>query len=768
MKIRFSLTHKVLGSIPISEPDGWKNISILLERNQDFNSLWEKFEGSFLFYGESSKGNGGIDFIRKVIDEFGPDAELLIDSEIAPDGINYVELFPGLLSLDAIQENDNNTATIPIIPNNRRTMFKNRYETPVDIMSEKALDDSEAGVYPSVNLELTSQTVPMAFEAESDSMGRDTTQACDYYQMSWDDVDLEEFDEYFLLPQLSQQEVPGEVFINEYAGEYRFIIKTNAWFMPDTISTNPELTFVPVISVNGVEVATFTFKPRPYYDEDAEYINAKYAEFEIDYTVYLNAQSSIRIYFRRITPVGSCSSITNVDPEYYFRWNGNFIDNGVVFPTKYEFKATARIVGQTLYPNTQADAVLLHDAAGQVMDRILGEPQRFYSELLGSSITNYRQYDSDGCRWRNVLIKGLQIRQYSLEEKPFFLSFKQWWDGIHPMLCLGLGYETIDGEEVFRVEDREHFFDPVPVVNLSNVATISRMYDSSKMYKTVKTGHKKWQSENISGIDDVQTKHTYAASALQRTGSELVIESDFIAASLAIETTRRQTRKKSADYKFDDDIFIIKLGDNEGSPDNTFLPELDENFSSIQNLQNPATRYNSIYTPARALIRWSRAIFGGLQHYVGSFIKFTAGEGNYDMISDYSGSNGCNEFTGELSEKQDIQVEDNYDHRAEVYQIITGLTIEEYLAIRDNRNKAIGISQTSGSHFPMFIKNLKYELFNSKVTIEAWPVEYLGIQVPVSSYAQQVCSPVDDCESAYQTELSEDFQTESGACLVLQ
>jgi hypothetical protein len=762
MKIRFSLTHAVLGSISIDEPDGWKAITIILERNPDFNSLWEKFEGSFKFYGDTGRLNGGLDFIRQVIDEYGPDAALEMDSEIAPDDINFQELFSGLLSLDAIQEHDDNTATIPIIPNNRRTMFKNRYETPVDLMSETALDGSAADVFAPANIELTSQVVPMSFEGISTSMGSEPgISPYDYLQMSWDEIELEEFEEYFLLPQISNSEIPSENFAVEFAGEYRFIIQTNMW---DSNGASPiKDDYEPVLSINGVELVTFTERIQPYTDDDATYINSDYVEYELDYTTTLNAGDLIRVYLRRkiLTGGGGTPSFQGL------RWNGNFEDQGVVFPTRYSFTASAQIIAQTIYPNTQSDGVLLHDAGGYVMDRILGEPQRFYSEILGSSLTNYRQYEADGCRWRNMLLKGLQIRQYSIEEKPFFLSFKQWWEGIHPMLCLGLGYENIDGEEVFRVEEREHFFDPVPAVNLDNVSDITRMYDVSQMYKTVKTGHKVWQSENISGIDDAQTKHTYAAAALQRTGTELVIESDFIAASLAIETTRRQTRKKSADYKFDDNTFIIALGTSEGSQDNTFLPELDENFSSIQNLQNPESRYNSIHTPARYLMRWARAIFGGLQHYVGSLLKFTAGEGNYDMISNYDGSTGCDEFTGELSEKQNIEVEDNFDHRPEMYQIITDLTIDQYLEIRDNKKKAIGISQTDSGHVAMFIKELKYELWNSKVTILAWPVEYLSIQVPTSSYPVQICVPI-ACENAYLTESEEEFITQDGDCLVLQ
>lgn len=425
------------------------------------------------------------------------------------------------------------------------------------------------------------------------------------------------------------------------------------------------------------------------------------------------------------------------------------------------------ILGHTLSPATPGECFLIHDVAGQILDRTIGRENTFYSEYFGSDRTLYRQYDSDGCAWEHVLIRGLQIRQYTLTDKPFFQSFSQWWNGANPIFNLGLGYEVVDGVEVMRCEEKEHFYNETVILNISNVRSITRSYDEEVMIKNFRTGYKKWQSENISGIDDPQTKHTYA-SRLQKSGKDLTMESEFIAASLAIETTRRTTKKKSADYKFDEDTFIISVRSIETSPNSYYEPETDEKFQYVNNLLNPETRYNLLLTPARNAIRWMKWIAGGLQNYVGSFLKFMSGEGNYDMVSNYGVSDACDEYDAELSEKQDLEVTSDYIHRGELYEMTFTLEFEDYLTIRENRKNAIGISQTTTDHKAFFIKTLDYRLFDGTCTLTAWPKEFFENTFVESTGLAEVCYPVEaGCDDAYLTESGDEFITESGDCLIL-
>ncbi len=498
--------------------------------------------------------------------------------------------------------------------------------------------------------------------------------------------------------------------------------------------------------------------------------------YSLDTILTLNAGDELRIYLKIVNqdfdPGAGDNSYFWLASNEYDPYLGTMDYNLSIGDNRSYLKIT----GQTYTPDSNAFGFFLHDAAGQICDRVTSENDSFYSEYLGSDRTIYRQYDADGCGWKYAITKGLQVRQYSLIEKPVFLSFNQWWKGINPVLCLGLGYELINGLPVIRVEQMDHFYDDSGVsINISNVRDITRNYDQDTIFKTVRVGYSKWQSEDISGIDDPQTKHTYA-TRLQKSGIDLTLESDFIAASLAIETTRRTSKIKSADYKFDNETFLIAINPNpvvvspETSPEvNDYTPELDENFSSITNLLNAETRYNSRITPARNLMRWIRYISGCLQSYIDSKFKFASGEGNYDMTSDMVNvSDGCDEIKPEISEKQDLPVYNDPLHLPLSYEISIPLEWEDYLLIRNNRKKAIGISQTTTGHVKFFIDTLEYELVKGRATIKAWPVEFFDIQVINTTSNQNVCFAVPgDCEDAYLTEDSFEFETEEGNCLIL-
>jgi hypothetical protein len=777
---KFTLKHTALGSLQINEPEGWKTILFRLKRNTEegFHSIWETFDGSFIFYGNNGRVNGGLDLIRQVIDEFGPDATLEFKVEQTVNGFSFFDVFTGLLALDGIQEYENNTALIPIIPNDFRTKFKNRYDTPVNIQTETSLDNDALTPISDVNLYLISQKVRRVNDMEVDFIESNSFTSIpngSYMQIGYGKVILEELDETYNLPSDINPVEPVSNLEPEYGGEYAFEINVVSYVLRTITSPGLQFIFQSVktfdgdyidyyLNIDGVEFP-FTWSdvsvpPGIPTVPPGAWQGGDVTHFTYTGTHTLKPGSSVKFYGRMniaYTPAPG-------PDDFVFFHNMN-----VSLSTSVVLKSDVLITADTVYQDTEAEAFLIHDAAGGIVDRITGKEMGFYSQYLGSANTTYRQYDADGCHWAKVLVKGLQIRQYLLSDKPFFLSFKQWWEGINPILNLGLGYEKIDDEDVIRVEEKAHFYNPEVVLNISSVREITRTYDQQVMIKTFRNGYKQWQSDNISGIDDAQTKHT-RASRFQKTGIDLVMESEFIAASTAIETTRRTTKKKSADYKYDDDTFIISVNPNETSPDNTYEPARDENYEVVNNILNAETRYNFDITPARNFMRWAPWLFGGLQHYVGSFFKFVSGEGNYDLETERSVSDGCGEYDALLSEKQDIEVTDDYYHRPELYKIVTKLEIEDYLTIKNNPKNAIGISQTEGGHKPFFIKDLEYNRLESEVTIAAWPVSYFEIQVIGSDPTDFVCEPsdIDECEDAYLTELSEELITESGDCLVLQ
>lgn len=802
MRFKFTLSHSILGSLEISEPDGWKATVLKLERHEEYHSLIEYFDGDFVFYGQTDDVNGGIDFIRQVETSYGADAELGITIEIAPDNYTFQTVFIGQLDLWNGEELPDNKMKIPIIRNDFWAKFINRLETPVNIQDTRTLDNDpinsqdnisvqmlsqkirkttryEGAIFPSSGDPLTQYDLPTGDPIDDNGADDDYT----VYTQAALDLVQDEIEDAFSFP-FAFTDLVGIFNVIEFIDEggplhidinahpklllHGGLTATSGEADPSSID---EITILATLFVqkNGEAAIALDFAaqsiPGPTnpiigFPVSFDFFYDLPLSGSVDFTVEPTDIITIYIRYEIMFDIDIGSdpgSIEWVGPRY------------VAF-TSYE--SDVEFTLQSTFQENNAQGFFIHDVGGHIVDRMVSVGGSFYSKYLGSDQTIYRQYDDEGCKWRFALFKGLQLRRYSLVEKPFFQTFKQWWEGANPIFNLGLGYEMFNGAEVIRVEEKRHFYDTDVSLNIDYVRDIVRKYDDNRVFKSVKIGYKKWQSEDIAGIDDPQTKHTYA-TILTKGGKEITLESEFIAASLAIETTRRKTREKSADYKFDNDTFIIAINPDpitispETSPNVTdYVPELDENFDAVENLLNSDTRYNLRLTPARNFLEWRDWLSASLQPYLSSSFKFASGEGNYDMES-VMDDEDCPNPQLTLSEKQNLDISSSPFHLASLYELTIPMDWDDYVTIRDNRKKAIGISQTNENHVKFFIKELDYKVVEGEASIQAWALTPFPIEVIESITPQLICEPLVPCEDAYLTELVEELITESGDCLIL-
>jgi len=733
----FTINRFILRGITheINEPDGWKGANIILERDPEFFSLVERYEGSangaFIFYGDNGVVDGGVNYVREVEENYGFDENVVFTAELAIDNENYTTLFEGLLELSGKQEFKDNRMQIPVVRDDFWSKFINRIETPIDLSSNTDLDGKPVDPVLPISINLTPQKVRKIFQANYTEAEGDPIESTNEYDIpgngygiiDFEDVVLDEIEERFSYINTENTEIPFEMLTVKYGGAYNINFNINASSEPLAgVGSNP---------VSNLEIRIQINEDSPFTASKANAgtpgINGQ-TNFTFNQTLQLNAKDQIRIYYENTS--GSTNS---------------FFTNGKPF-------SYITITADTIYPATQAPGYLIHDVIHGVLSRMGLGDDPLYSEFLGSTLTTTRQYGADGCGWMYAILKGIHIRgytlsndkeadvnRYTLQQKPFITSFKQLWDGINPILNLGLGYETLDGSpehQVIRIEEKDHFLEDNISLNISNVSEISSSYDQDFIFKTIKVGYKKWQSENSSGNDDPQTKRAYATRFV-KTGKELNLESEFIAASLAIEETRRTSRVKSEDYKFDNDNFIISLNTDDVSPD-VYRPELDENFTSVTNLLNSDSRYNLVLTPLRNFFRWANYIGGCLQDYTTSYYRFVSGEGNYDMTSDATlGSCERAVISNEVSESEDIPLgpPSNYNipfgylFLPQLYDIKINMSWEDYQAIKEARKQALGISQTGSGHTVFKIKSLSYDIVNAQMVIKAWPKTFFRIEV---------------------------------------
>lgn len=873
MRFKFTLSHEIEGSIDINEPDAWKEAAMRLDRDTEFHSLVEYFDGSFIFYGNNGEVNGGIDFIKLVELNHGPDATLLIDIDLTFDEIVFHSVFNGQFKLTDLEEMPNNKMRLPIIRDDFWATFISRLDQVVNIQSTTDLDDNPISPAENIKADLPSQKIRYvgSYEWEESVTYAEVTGIFGM-QLDWEKVLIDDLKK-FSLPRVGIDigNIGGQainligLFEAPYDGDYTFDIAfpsaeyagASTWatdesnyfvmksyqevetgadaFTQNTvaigadnitfntfnktialkkgdqvaiyghkIAASDDITIFGTKRLNWIDVdlattepitlsgeqtidgtltsaSTVLVKDQGNRAENGVYVtgagawtrhsDADTAAELLDAAVFTNGgTTNINTAYRQTEPTINLGvsditwTYTIASDERFVDYPGGEVDNHLI------------ITGDTTYTDTDAEGFLLHDVGAAISDRIIGQPNTFYSELLGATYTLARQYEENGCGAAYGLFQGLQVRRYSLEEKSFFKSFNQWWKGINPILNLSLMYDVVDDEPVIRVEEKAYQYDDSDgtSIDLNYVRNLTRKYDNDVLFNKVEMGYTRWQGEDISGIDDPQTRKIYN-TRFKKIGKSVQIHSEFIGASLVWESARRLTREKSTDYKYDNETFILALNPDFviSSPDSPdvllFEPELDENFSAITGLLNSETRYNIKLSVAHNFLRWQDYLQGGLQSYVGSDFKFSYGEGNYDMTSTMN-VNGClnEDFGGNnLGEKQDIPVTTNFLHLAHLYEVSEHpMEWLEYVEIRNNRRKPIGISQTDSGHVPMFIKTLEYKPVKGTCTILAWAKEFLDLsQVPDTTPMLECYPSAAECEDALTDEFGEILTDELGVCI---
>ena len=160
MRFRFVLTHQESGySQETSEFDGWKDAILKFERDENFHSLSEYFEGSFILYGSNGVTDGGINFVKSIERDYGPDATIEVDIDLTRDEVIFTSVFNGQYKLTDLEEIPNNKMRIPIIRDDFWSKFIARLDTPVDLRGQMNLDDELASAISYVNLRLPSQKI---------------------------------------------------------------------------------------------------------------------------------------------------------------------------------------------------------------------------------------------------------------------------------------------------------------------------------------------------------------------------------------------------------------------------------------------------------------------------------------------------------------------------------------------------------------------------------------------------------------------------------
>lgn len=745
-EFKFTLSNTTEGSLVIDEPLGWKEAVLKLDRDEKYHSLIEYFESSLTFYGT------GLNYIRTVEINQGVDARIDVTIEIKFES-TFETLFSGKIDIASAEETSLSgikyKANYAIIRDDFWAKFINRTTTPVDLRGTTDLYGGSVTAMQKKTLQLPTQKLRKTIDVQSDlstsSSGLSATVSSGklhFLSLGFNLNENAEIDDYFTYPaSIAETDNPyGQTGASPFGTDrYAIDSKLHSISAVDildgtvTCQVSYRLT-ASRTAAGGVHQVGARFGlckksnsgVLTFYEmSNSNYVsgrittdtsgNATYQRTHyISQAITLNIGDELYVYGELII-ASSFSAIHGITIDY----------EGGASNTYLLFEANSS------YPDTECEGFLVHDVGKAIVDRIAGE-DKFYSEYLGHTSYTDRTYSSAGCGWRYALAKGLHIRGYTLTQKSFFENFESWFDSINAQWNMGLSYEVISSVMSIRVEEKEHFYDSSSnSVDFYNVK-LERVYDHDWIFKKIVIGYNKWKAESKGVIDDPQTKTTYS-SRFESVGNEISLLSEYIAASLVWEVTRREKIEPGKDWKFDDDIFIMSLNPTEVSS-GVFQPEILSPSFLADGILNKATRYNYRLWPMFNFMRWLNVFNGALDKYQTSYYKFVEGEGNYKCSATMSNSSDCI-FTGsnyEFTQFEDIPVDilgvlgltpvrGQYIHSHELYKATIEMSWNEYKLIQASRKKSIGISETDAATSPYFIKSLSWKPFESRAELTVWP-----------------------------------------------
>jgi len=686
MKFRFTIFNDSLApdGVVVKTPIGWKECKLVLERHKDYHSLIEFFEGEFIFFGDA------MDLLTAIETAEGPDARPIVVIEVSNQINVWEQVYSGIIDLSMLEEFAYGTAEykikIPIIRNDFWTKFINRKSVPVDLAASVDIDGNARTPIASTTIPMPSQAINAYYKAEMESANT-TGRVPVEYNFNGSSLDsagqidlpikkVQEVKNVSELPAMilnitgwgpsgNNSFAPNLVakFKGTYVFEINMVMSTSPYSSPYA-GGNKVASLALRIYLNGVLHDSASVSNLGVNGTDGRTI------YNYSSTFDLNAGDSIS-YILALTGV--------ITADYFIVFNDYFPgENSYI-----TFEAT------TLFEDTECETFKIKDAAESILSKITAKDNVVESSAL------------DSCYGKYSLQRGLQIRGYSLADKPFTMSFDDWWMGCNPILNLGLKYTE---DDTIRIEKKSYFYNPSPSVSLSGVPNMVRTYDTDKFIKTVQIGYDKWSAESASGIDDPQTKRTWR-TIFSSIGKDEKLLSKFIAASLAIEETRRQRIEESKDWRLDEEVFIIALNSDDE-------PELGTAFEAISNLLNADTRYNVRLSCARNFQRWLDYLSASLRHNIALEFEYSAGEGNTTMISELKTDDCENNGTVMATENGNEQQQTPLFLPKE-FSFAYPLSWTNYKTIRDNAERAIGVNSK-----PHFIVRLEYPLTTGKASFK--------------------------------------------------
>lgn len=707
----------------VEEPIGWDQVQITLSRSDNFHGLENVYSDTITFWGQ------GADIVLAAYEADGVDAVLQYLIEYSCDnGVSYKTWIDGILNCMFFSV-VNREVSIKIEPIGFQRLFKNRLDTPVNLMSNISTGGMPMSDINPFDLFLHSKGILSkgnfildTFASDYTEIGVSDAQTNFLYIPMQTDIDefgtLNDITTLFELDQTVPHTVQY-VFNTPVDGEYTFDYNFQGSILETTAGTRSFDHRLNYTVGNPASTPDISIGPL---------------------TSYTQTGGTILVPFNSIGTL--VLTLSKDDKVAFYHRIFNSTPNRSADIRMITTSAKLNISSVNVFNPSISKAFLIHEVFAKVCESITDTTDCFRSTFFGRTNSQPNQYDGDGCAAWTAITNGLNIRKMLDANDNLFpinTTFNDLFQACDAVWNLGMRVESDDtGKEYIRVEPKEFFYNGKAILTTLNVSDLKRSPASDVMYNNYQVGYEKWNL-NITGsnaLDEFNSIHNYTLP-LSMVMKQLVTTSKFIASGYVIEQTRRLQYNSvpTNDFETDNNLFFICTNIDTVTSDKYTTPpvltiypagtvsERDENFTSITNVLSPSTVYNYRISPVRMGLNWYKYLAASLYKKTSPVIKFVSGQGNYlegDMMV-----NGCTDSATVL-QNQDIQSSDLIGEGAlplfdaEYLEFTYPLSMDDFINIMNNSEKAIQVSCNGQSTIIGFIKQLQYSPNSEDATMASF------------------------------------------------
>lgn len=654
-----------LNNDEVEEPIGWDAIEFTAIRMES-HGIDQPFSTEVRFYGKGAK------LIKALYDLYfiNAEIEIKITSDVGYNGAPFE--FIGMLNLSIYQEHnvcdtDSWEITVGIIDDNFREQFKARQDVEIDLTSTTDLNGNAIAALTEKEIRLHRQDLYLTANGQSLS---------DTGGFLNNDPFGPVTRKFVVVPCYWQA--------SDFVGSFGKTFDTNQL----TITGVGNLGNSPIFVNNGSTTRTFEFKIKIKFRATSSVAIPNPVDVALVLAVYSgNIQTSSQIL---INITLSAAQQTTIDQTFtgsvsvpigekinlYFGSSFSTVTDAIFVDIYKNVAVNLSEYSSGTYA-TDAKVLTIEQWLRRSIYLMTGSNNKLLSDAFSES--------GNGCYWNNALTNGLRIRnaEESINSNQLITTWKQTFDDLDKIFCLGWAFEWDGTEWKIRVEPREYFYQDSISQSFENVGEVDQMAKVDLLKNNLTLGYDdKWKNIQLSGVYAIHTDRNYFVdnkAMNEASSAKEDLRSGIIAEGYAIEFNRRMAEitfgAASSDRPNDYDIFIIWLNKFELSISNvedsvfkypeetgtkTFAPgEVSMPSNYITASSGPLSGlYNIYHTPARVACRWWKVL--GMHTYgtINPRLRFQVGQYQTSYNSTINGDDeteSCIEIiNGQIAENSDI------------------------------------------------------------------------------------------------------------------